>query len=333
MLYVETVEQLTDLKKRSDYLCTLTYSPFWKKKFWPMIEEVREIALEENRITVREANYISAFKKFEKQYDPWWEDDQTLEEKLKQIPEEVIKELSESNKILTLSPEILEDIRKSYCKIRAAMVLAKSEIQLTSLKKQSDIIKAIVYTDDFKERFEKYYEQILELVKLEEQKTIDLANIIAEVNWYKINYDIWTEDMIPDDETLEDYIHNLLLEEEKSTQYIPSEAKYNNWIVYWLVYKHPKRNRKYAKRIYFSSNVKDINLEWPGIFENRFWNKVYGVKITYYTKVKPTTIHRWNIEIHLPERWVKKYKVIELPEGVKEVQLLDERPEFAYPVA
>jgi len=51
MLYVENEEQLTDLKKRSDYLCTLTYSPFWKKKFGSIIEELREVALEENRIS------------------------------------------------------------------------------------------------------------------------------------------------------------------------------------------------------------------------------------------------------------------------------------------
>jgi hypothetical protein len=31
MLTVETPAELTDLKKRSDYLCTLTFSPFWKK--------------------------------------------------------------------------------------------------------------------------------------------------------------------------------------------------------------------------------------------------------------------------------------------------------------
>jgi hypothetical protein len=29
---VKSREQLTELKKRSDYLCTLTFSPAWKKK-------------------------------------------------------------------------------------------------------------------------------------------------------------------------------------------------------------------------------------------------------------------------------------------------------------
>ena len=99
-----------------------------------------------------------------------------------------------------------------------------------------------------------------------------------------------------------------------------------------MVYDHPKRNRKYAKRIYFSSNVKDLKIEWPGEFENKFGKKVYWVKIVYKTKVKPTVIVRKNIEIRLPERWVTKTKVVELPKGVDKVELLEERPDFAYPV-
>ena len=333
MLVVESEEQLTDLKKRSDYLCTLTFSPFWKKKFWPMIEELREVALEENRITVRLANYVSKYKSFDKQYDAWGKDNETIEEKIENLPKFVMEEVSETAENLDLSPRILDEIRKSYCRIRAAMIVSKSEIQLTLLKKQADAIKAIVYTWEFRARFEKEYDEILQLVKEEEQRTIDLANIIAVVNDYFVNYDVWTEDMIPEDETLEEYIQKLLTEEEKANQYIPTEAKYNKGIVYWLVYKHPKRNRQYAKRIYFSSNVKDLVIDGPGIFENRFGKKVYWVKITYKTHVKPTIIHRGNIEIHLPERWVKKTKVVELPEGVDNVELVEERPEFAYPVA
>ncbi len=333
MLNVETEEQLTDLKKRSDYLCTLTYSPFWKKKFWPMIEQLREIALEENRITVRLANYISTYKNFNKTYDAWGEDNETIEQKLENLPKQIIEELTETTIELKLSPEILDDIRKSYCKIRAWMILSKSEIQLTLLKKQSDLIKAIVYTQEFKERFEEEYDKVLQLVNKEEERTIKLANIIAEINKYEINYEIWTEDAVEENETLEQYIENLLKEEEKSDTYIPTEAKYRQWTTYWLVYDHPTRNRKYAKRIYFSGSIKNITLDWPGMFENKFGKKVYGVKITYYTYVRPTTIHRNNVEIHLPERWVKKTKVVELPKWVKEVQLLETRPEFAYPVA
>lgn len=31
MLKVESEAELSELKKRSDYLCTLTYSPFWRR--------------------------------------------------------------------------------------------------------------------------------------------------------------------------------------------------------------------------------------------------------------------------------------------------------------
>jgi len=333
MLNVETEEQLTDLKKRSDYLCTLTYSPFWKKKFWPMIEELRQVAIEENRITVRLANYISQYKGFWKQYDPWWKDDETIEEKLKQLPKEVIEEITHTVEDLRLSPEILEQIRRSYCRIRAAMVMAEDEIQLTLLKKQSDLIKAIVLTNEFKERFKEVYDKILELVKKEEERTVKLANIIVAVKGYKVHYEIWTEEEVPEGRTLEEYIQKLMEEEEKADKYIPTEAKYRQGVVYWLVYKHPKRNRYYAKRVYFPGIIKDIKIEGPWIFKNKFGREVYGVKIIYYTYIRPTTIRRWNVEIHLPWRWVKREKVVPLPEGVKEVKLQEERPEFAYPVA
>ena len=333
MLVVETEEQLIDLKKRSDYLCTLTYSPFWKKKFWPMIDQLRQVAYEENRITVRLANYISKYKGWEKQFDAWWDDDLTIEEKLKELPEEVVKEISESTLNLQLSPEILEEIRRSFCKIRAGMVMVETEIQLTALKKQSDLLVAIVKTTEFRKRFEDVLDKIDELVEKEEERTIQLANIISEVNEWKVNYEKWSEDQIAEWENIDTYVERLLKEEEKAETYIPTEARYPGGKTMWLIYKHPVRNREYAKRIYFSGNVRNIVIDWPGVFENKFGRKVFGVKITYETLVRPTVIHRGWVEIHLPQRWVKKYKVIELPKGVTKVELVDERPEFAYPVA
>ena len=334
MLIVNSIEELTELKKRSDYLCTLTYSPFWKKKFNSLIEQLRQVALEENRITVRLANYIAKYKWWDKQYDPWGEDNKTIEEKLKELPEEIIKELTETTINLKLSPEILEDIRKSFCKIRAAMVLVNDEDELIRLKNQSNIIVAIIKTDDFINRFKDLIEDIEELVKKEEERTINLANIIATVNWWKIEFEKWSEDELYDDESLEEYINRLMEEEVKSEIYIPSEAKYKRWArTIWIIYKHPKRDRYYAKRVYIPESSRNIKFEWPGYFENRFKRKVYGIRIEYEVYVKSTTIHRWNITIHLPERWIKRYKVVELPEWVKEIEIKDVRPEFAYPVA
>jgi hypothetical protein len=64
-------EQLTELKKRSDYLCTLTFSPAWKKKFGDRVTRVREVAMEENRKTVQHANDVARRHCWPANYDPW----------------------------------------------------------------------------------------------------------------------------------------------------------------------------------------------------------------------------------------------------------------------
>src|SRR5207248_9152153 len=52
-------EQLTELKKRSDYLCTLAEAPSWKDKFGSRIDEVQRVAREEDRKTTSHANDIA----------------------------------------------------------------------------------------------------------------------------------------------------------------------------------------------------------------------------------------------------------------------------------
>ena len=71
MLEVEEEGELTDLKKRTDCPCTLAYSPFWKERFGSMVEELREVACEENRASVRLANYVARYRGWDKVYDPW----------------------------------------------------------------------------------------------------------------------------------------------------------------------------------------------------------------------------------------------------------------------
>jgi predicted GIY-YIG superfamily endonuclease len=68
---VTTREELTELKKRSDYLCTLTYSPSWRKRFGEKAAALRRVAMEENRRTVEHANRIAAKHGWEADYDPW----------------------------------------------------------------------------------------------------------------------------------------------------------------------------------------------------------------------------------------------------------------------
>ncbi len=333
MLEVETPEQLTDLKKRSDYLCTLTYSPFWKKKFGSMVEELREVALEENRVTVRLANYIARYKNWNKEYSPWGSENKTIDERLKEIPERILKEILESVVELKLSPEILEELRRNFCEIRKAMVLAKDEEALERLKKQGDIIVAVTKLPDFRERFKDILDKVDELVEREEKRNVKLANIIATVKGWKVEFEVWTENEIREDETIEQYVQRLLEEEEKAEEYIPTEAKYKEGKVLWLVYYHEGRDRHYAKRIYFPGSAKDIELEGPGKFENKFGRKIWGVRIKYKAKVAPAVIRIGKRRIHLPERWVKRVKVVPLPKEAKDIKLVEERPPFAYPVA
>ncbi|WP_163327668.1 hypothetical protein GFV12_05595 [Desulfurobacterium thermolithotrophum] len=333
MLEVETPQQLTDLKKRSDYLCTLTYSPFWQKKFGSMIEELRAVALEENRITVRLANYVAKYNYWDKTYTPWGSDNQTIEERLKEIPESVMKEIFESVIELELSPEILEELRKNFCEIRKAMIAAENKEVLKKLKKQGDLIVAVTKLDDFRERFKEILDKIDELVEKEEKKNVKLANIIATVKKWQIEFETWTENEVREDETLEQYVQRLLEEEEKAEKYIPTEAKYKEGKVLWLVYYHKGRDRHYAKRIYFPGSAKDIEVEGPGEFENKLGRKVFGVKIKYKAKVAPATIRIGKRVIHLPERWVERVKVVPLPKEAVDIKLTEERPEVAYPIA
>ena len=333
MLNAETAEQLTDLKKRSDYLCTLTYSPFWKKKFGALVEKLREVACEENRATVRLANYIAKVKGWDKEYHPWGEEKISIEERLKQIPEEVLKEIQESVVDLKLSPEILEELRRNFCNIRKAMVLAETPEQLERLKRESDLIVAVIHTSDFRERFANVLNKVEELVDKEEERTVKTANIVAEANGWHEEFERWSENEIREDETLEQYIQRLLEEEEKAEKYIPTEAKYKQGTVKWVVYYHPKRDRYYAKRIYFPGIIRNLKMEGPGVFKNRFGREVFGVKITYETLIGPATIKRGNTVIHLPERWVKRIKIVSLPEVAQKVELVDEKPEFAYSIA
>ncbi len=333
MLAVGSEAELTDLKKRSDYLCTLTFSPMWKKKFGAMVEQLREVALLENRVTVRLANYVAKYHGWDKAYDPWGSEDATIEQKLSEIPEEILSELEEDFEELRVSPEILEELRQNFCEIRKGMILAKDQDMLEEFKRKSDLLVAITHLPDFKERFEDVDDKVEELVHKEEERTVKLANIIATVSGWKTEFYKWSEEEIDEKETIEQYVQRLLEEEQKADQYIPTEVKYRQGVVKWLVYKHAGKNREYAKRIYFSGYAHDFKIEWPGEFENRFGRKVWWIKITYKTLVRPTVIHKKGITIHLPQRVVSRSKIVELPKEAVDIRLLDQKPGSAYNIA
>ena len=332
MLIVEDDAELTELKKRSDYLCTLTYSPFWQKKFGDKIEEIRQVVLEENRATVKTANYVAKYKGFDKEYEPW-KKELDIEQQLKLIPQRVIEELTNSVFSLKLSVNILEEIRSEFCEIRKAMVLCENVECLDKLKKAVDILSLLPYLEEFVQHFDEgVLSAIDKLINTEKQRSVELANIIAEVNRWDRMYQIINEEDF--ETTAEDYLNKLVEEEEKSETYIPTEAKYKGGAkVLWLVYFLPRRKREYAKRIYFPADAFDIKVEGPNVYKNKFGNDVYGIKITYKMTIRPTVIHVRGKEIHLPERVVTKTKIVPVPKDATDIRIVEERPNSAMDIA
>ena len=327
MLKVQDEAHLSELKKRSDYLCTLSYSPFWQKKFANELEELREIAIQENRATVKTANIVAKYKGFNKEYNPWKKE---LDISLEEIPQSVLDEIKNTIFTLKLDIEILEDLRKQFCDIRKAMVLCEDLECLDKLKRAVDILSLLPYADSFAKHFDnEEIKKIDELINLEKERSVTLANIIAEVNsWDRMYQSINEED------SSQELLEELLKEEQKAESYIPTEAKYKgNAKVLWLVYYLPRRKRDYAKRIYFPADAFDIKLEGPAIYKNRFGNEVYGLKIEYKMTIKPTTIHLRGKEIHLPQRVVTKTKIVTVPKDAQNIRILEEKPKSAMDIA
>ena len=327
MLKVQDEAHLSELKKRSDYLCTLSYSPFWQKKFANELEELREIAIQENRATVKTANIVAKYKGFNKEYNPWKKE---LDISLEEIPQSVLDEIKNTIFTLKLDIEILEDLRKQFCDIRKAMVLCDDLECLDKLKRAVDILSLLPYADSFAKHFDnEEIKKIDELINLEKERSVNLANIISEVNsWDRMYQSINEED------SSQELLEELLKEEQKAESYIPTEAKYKgNAKVLWLVYYLPRRKRDYAKRIYFPADAFNIKLEGPAIYKNRFGNEVYGLKIEYKMTIKPTTIHLRGKEIHLPQRVVTKTKIVTLPKDADNIRILEEKPKSAMDIA
>ncbi len=71
MIGVRSHGELTELKKRADYLCTLTYSPAWHDKLGKRAGRFREVAKAEDEKTTDKANQIAKRHKWDAQYNPW----------------------------------------------------------------------------------------------------------------------------------------------------------------------------------------------------------------------------------------------------------------------
>ena len=59
------------LKRRSDYLCTLTYAPSWQQRFGRKTMRFRTAARQEDVKTTHAANRFARKRGFEPAYHPW----------------------------------------------------------------------------------------------------------------------------------------------------------------------------------------------------------------------------------------------------------------------
>jgi hypothetical protein len=64
-------EELTELKKRSDYLCALAMSPSWKERFGGKLDDILSVAREENKKSTEVANRMAGRHGWGAPYDPW----------------------------------------------------------------------------------------------------------------------------------------------------------------------------------------------------------------------------------------------------------------------
>jgi hypothetical protein len=64
-------EHLTELKKRSDYLCTLTLSPSWGKRFGRKSSRFLQVARAEDERTTKLATEIALRRGFDVEYHAW----------------------------------------------------------------------------------------------------------------------------------------------------------------------------------------------------------------------------------------------------------------------
>ncbi|NOZ91660.1 hypothetical protein GM182_02665 [bacterium 3DAC] len=336
MMIAESPEVLTELKKRSDYLCTLTHSPFWKKKFGDKIDLLKEEAIKQNRATVRLANMIAKVRGWNKEYSPWGKDKYPdFEKHLQEVVDMLLEEIEKS--VYEDKTQIEVDIRKLFCQIRFSMLYADSKEKLYALKKKAEVWVFTTFGKIFVMLFD-----VDALVKLRDMtvaefnRTIDLANIVAEYNGWDIEFEYFNESDMEQEEDIEEYIERLEEEEKKASEYIPTEAKYGDAKVLWIVYELPKVRRgkkRRAKRVYLPADAEDIQFEGPDWFETRFGRRVWGIKITYTKTIGPRVIRRGDMEISIGPTKVKRSKIVSLPEGVTEYEVMDTRPADAMAIA
>jgi hypothetical protein len=118
-------------------------------------------------------------------------------------------------------------------------------------------------------------------------------------------------------------------------RYRPSQARYaGEGQVKYLVYRSPQplrtgrvQDRTRVRRLYFPASATEITVEGPQPLTMRTGRQVYGAAVHYRYHLRGTTAHRDKKTYPLPPRWAERTKVLELPQGAKDLSLTDQPPE------
>jgi hypothetical protein len=335
MLKAKNIEELEKLKKHADYFCAFTHSKVWEKRLGSIIKKMREVAVEENDITVKLANFVAKAKKWDIYFVPCTGEAEEIEERLKNMPQEVINEIEEFASRINLSSNIVEDLKNHFCEIRKAMVLVGSPEELKKLKEETNVLVAITHLQDFKNKFSSQIDEIQELMAEEEKKTIEVANIVAKANNWDLHFEIDTLGQIKEHGTAEEYLEKTLTAlKVVSDAFLKSFGKYVKNIkkkekeniqkkeeepqvetetekIIWIMYHKDGEEKVLKKKVKLPATAKNIKIEGPDYFVNKSGNKVWGVKLSYESKISRDG----------SETWVKRTRIIPFATNVHEANL------------
>jgi hypothetical protein len=123
--------------------------------------------------------------------------------------------------------------------------------------------------------------------------------------------------------------------------YRPSESRYDEGgRVVYLQYASSVRSRSgnpsdrvRVKRVYLPGDSWDLTLDGPKTVRKRTGRRVHGVALQYKHRLAGATAKRGDTEYRLRERVSERTKVIELPQDVHDLRLLDKPPKGLVGVA
>jgi hypothetical protein len=208
-----------------------------------------------------------------------------------------------------------EDVRSINREIRKEMDEVTTREQLTELKKRSDYLCTLTDSPAWKKKFGDRLAEVQQVAQEENRKTTAHANAVARRHGWEADYEPWGTRV-------------------NAMAYPPTTARYaGGGKVKYLVYHSSQslrngrvQERTRVKRLYFPANAREIVLSEPTMVTKRSGRRVCGVVVRYRTHLSATTAHRGKTTYQLPERWVEREKVVDLPEDARDVHLTAHPP-------